>query len=230
MRDLQRQLQEQAAAAGVPLDRTIEDAAAVTVVTGAADEVAADDVTADEVATPTPAASTSVELVLPYHTGEHVPAKRSAGLLAAVGPARPGARAEAASSLAPAAAGASIDLAEDPSLDLTLGGEPQWSLEHLASMGLPSVAVEALGTLELDSDADWMSAMELFIREHVPAPVSRPSDTPGVFLSGSGAESAAAIVQAGLLGFRPGYIFVEGQLRLASSIELMLAIRSCLPR
>ncbi|MGE3356234.1 MAG: hypothetical protein AB7O92_06390 [Acidimicrobiia bacterium] len=229
LRDLQRQLQEQAAAAGVPLDRTIEDAAAATVVTGAADD-AADDVAADEVATPTPAASTSVELVLPYHTGEHVPAKRSAGLLAAVGPARPGARAEAASSLAPAAAGASIDLAEDPSLDLTLGGEPQWSLEHLASMGLPSVAVEALGTLELDSDADWMSAMELFIREHVPAPVSRPSDTPGVFLSGSGAESAAAIVQAGLLGFRPGYIFVEGQLRLASSIELMLAIRSCLPR
>jgi hypothetical protein len=37
-------------------------------------------------------------------------------------------------------------------------------------------------------------------------------------------------VQAGLLGFRPGYIFVDGQLRLASSIELMLAIRSCLPR
>ncbi len=126
---------------------------------------------------------------------------------------------------------ASIQLGDDGvTLDLTLGGEPCWSVEHLAAVGLPPVAVEHLAQLELTSDADWMSALELFIRTNVPAPVSRPGDTPGVFLSGSGREAAAAIVQAGLLGFRPGYLFIDGQLRLASSIELMLAMRSCLPR
>jgi hypothetical protein len=158
-----------------------------------------------------------------------MPTKRSAGLLTAVRPSRSTARAQEgglARTDEPCAAG---DLAEQ-TLDLTLGGEPQWSIEHLAGVGLPAPLIEALDGLELGSDADWMSAVEMFIREHVPAPVSRPGDTPGVFLSGSGAQSAAAIIQAGILGFRPGYIFVDGQLRLASSIELMLAIRSCLPR
>ena len=124
----------------------------------------------------------------------------------------------------------SFGLDESGSTELALGGEPQWSLENLAAMGLPPVAIESLGRLDLRVDADWMSAVELFIRENVPAPVSRAEDASGVFLSGSDAYSAGAIIRAGLLGFVPGYIFVDGQFRLASSIELMLAIRSCLPR
>ena len=113
--------------------------------------------------------------------------------------------------------------------DQSLGGEPQWSVENLGALGMPEVALEALAELELNADADWMSAVELFIREHVPAP-SAAGDPGAVFLSGAGPEAATSIVQAGLLGFRPGYIVVDGQFRLASSIELMLAIRSCLPR
>ena len=184
-------------------------------------------------------ASASVELALPSAAPDTLVAKASAGLLN--GPVRPGAVAErpplattqptALAQPDVAAQHDAIHLHDDgATLDLTVGGAPQWSLEHLAAVGMPRLAVEALADLELGSDADWMSAVELFIRTNVPAPVSRPSDTPGVFLSGTGRSSASAMVQAGLLGFRPGYIFVDGQLRLASSIELMLAIRSCLPR
>ena len=184
-------------------------------------------------------APASVELALPSAAPDTLAAKASAGLLRA--PVRPRGVAERPSlattqptALAQPDAAArhdAIHLHDDGvTLDLTVGGAPQWSLEHLAAVGMPQLAVEALAELELGSDADWMSAVELFIRTNVPAPVSRPSDTPGVFLSGTGRSSATAMVQAGLLGFRPGYIFVDGQLRLASSIELMLAIRSCLPR
>ncbi len=117
-----------------------------------------------------------------------------------------------------------------PVLDPAATGEPRWSIANLERIGLPTVALDALAELELSCDADWMSAMELFIRENIAPPVARPAETTGVFISGTGRESAVAIVQAGLLGFRPGYIFIDGKLHLASSIELMLAIRACLPR
>ena len=155
--------------------------------------------------------------------------KRSAGLMSSLGSARgvvdqPVGRVELTSGVL------SFGLDEPGSTELALGGEPGWSLENLAAMAFPPVALEALGRLDLRADADWMSAVELFIREHVPAPVSRAIDSSGVFLSGSDANSAPAIIRAGLLGFVPGYIFVDGQFRLATSIELMLAIRTCLPR
>lgn len=172
-------------------------------------------------------AGTAIELVAPGP--DATATKSSAGLMSSLSSSRGLARqpvrsAELTNRML------SFGLDESGSTELALGGEPQWSLENLAAMGLPPVAIESLGRLDLRVDADWMSAVELFIRENVPAPVSRAEGASGVFLSGSDAHSASAIIRAGLLGFVPGYIFVDGQFRLASSIELMLAIRSCLPR
>jgi flagellar biosynthesis GTPase FlhF len=165
-----------------------------------------------------------VEILPPLGASSPFSTKRSAGLMTTLGSSRQ----LPARSRRPERGLVGLGLEGMP-FDQSLGGEPQWSIEHLGALGMPEVALEALAELELNADADWMSAVELFIREHVPAP-SAAGDPGAVFLSGAGPEAATSIVQAGLLGFRPGYIVVDGQFRLASSIELMLAIRSCLPR
>jgi hypothetical protein len=107
--------------------------------------------------------------------------------------------------------------------------EPTWSLDALTDVGVPEDVVDRLRRRRPANDLQWTSALAEVLAETLP-PAAPPGPGADLCVSGHGAASAVRIIRAGLEGFTPGVISVDGREAPASATELALAVRALLPR
>lgn len=105
--------------------------------------------------------------------------------------------------------------------------DPQWSLDHLRALGLPEAVLVEVS--EAEGDMAWTAAVEHAIRTIVPPPADLRDPSVTLVVNGNGAHSVARMIQAALNGYPLGELLLGGRRVPATSVELTLAIRSCLP-
>ena len=106
---------------------------------------------------------------------------------------------------------------------------PGWSRAALVALGVPAPILEQLRGKRLSGDSAWTAALADAIAAVVP-PAAPPGPGSELCVSGHGAASAVKILQAGVNGFTPGLLHLDGREAAASPMELALAVRACLPR
>jgi hypothetical protein len=104
--------------------------------------------------------------------------------------------------------------------------DAEWSLQALVQAGVPSQILDRLPDLDPDDDLGWLTSLRDAIGELVPAP-ARLGEGASAVVDGVGAAGATQILRAGLAGFTPGTLKMNGKTLRATAAELALAVRSC---
>lgn len=112
---------------------------------------------------------------------------------------------------------------EAPAIKETDRGQA-WSIERLASLGIPGVILDRLEVDETRSDLEWAAALERVIGEVLDD--LKPSSTIHVF--GTGLESASELLVAAVAGLAPDHLLIDDHRIPATATELALAVRECL--
>ena len=107
---------------------------------------------------------------------------------------------------------------------------PQWSRDALRQLGLPRDVLVRLPAEDPDTDLAWTAALERAIAAVDPRAGSPLGDGVRLVVNGDGIESALELVFAAAEGYTPGVMRVDGRDVAATSTNLALAVRSCLPR